>query len=137
MTATLIRDNAVMPVGVPPYCSACGRANAEQQYVDFDAACDRGYGEDPSNPDVKVAMEYLILCEQCIREGARHIGMVENDQQERLASLEHRMEQEQKRADQAVGYANRMEEALANRPAPIRVSRPRGRPKAPLPEMSA
>jgi hypothetical protein len=128
MTTTLIRDNAIMPVGTPPYCSACGRCDSVGRYVDFDAACDRGYGEDPSNPEVKVAMEYLILCEQCIKEGARHIGMVKDDQQERIQSLEHRLAAEQKRCEQAVRYADRMEQALAGRPEKLTVSRPRGRP---------
>jgi hypothetical protein len=129
MTTTLIRDNAIMPVGTPPYCSACGRCDSEGQYVDFDAACDRGYGEDPSNPDVKVAMEYLILCEQCISEGARHIGMIKDDDGERIAVLERRLEEEKVRADKYGRYAQRLEITLRERPEPIEMpSRPRGRP---------
>lgn len=128
MTTTLIRDNAIMPVGVPPYCSACGGQDTDVSYVDFDAACDRGYGEDPSNPDVRVAMEYLILCENCVREGARQIGMVEDDQRERIGSLQRRLDEECKRCEQAINYADRMEQALAGRPEKLTVSRPRGRP---------
>lgn len=117
--------NEIRPVDTPPYCSACGCQDPAKQHVDFDAACDRGYGE-----GLEVPMDDLILCEECLKTGARCLGMLEGDEPgEKIATLERRLEEERKRADQHAEYADRMEQALGSRPAPIKVSRPRGRPK--------
>jgi hypothetical protein len=122
--------NEVREVGTPTHCSACFNQNPQVRHIDFDAACDRGYGNSEA---VKVQLDDLILCETCLRSGAALVDMVDaTELAERIATLESRMAAEVKRADQAVGYANRMEQALAARPAPVKVSRPRGRPKAPL-----
>jgi hypothetical protein len=117
------RTNEVSLGATPPYCSACFGFDGDTRHVDFDAASDRGYGENG------VSMDNLILCETCLRSGAGLVGMVDATQQaDRIATLEKRLADEQKRADQAVAYANRMEQAIAARPEPITVSRPRGRP---------
>jgi hypothetical protein len=127
--STTLTEN-IRPTGVPTFCSACHNQNPTLQHVDFDAACDRGYGTQDDNPDIKINMDDLILCETCLRDAARHIGMVDNNtQREYIARLERSLDETQKLRDQAVKYANRMEEALANRPEPVHATRPRGRPK--------
>lgn len=126
MSTTLA--NRVRPAGTPMYCSACHNQDSTIPHVDFDAACDRGYGLQ-ADSGVKVSMDDLILCATCLKSGAGLIGMVDEDAQAaRIESLERRLAEETKRCEQAVGYANRMEEALAQRPEPIQVNRPRGRP---------
>jgi hypothetical protein len=108
------------------YCSACGCQDREKRHVDFDAACDRGYGADEA---IAVSMDDLILCETCLRSGALLVGMIDDAEPvERIAILERRLDEEKLRADKAVSYAERMEAALAERPTPVKVSRPRGRP---------
>lgn len=126
MSTTLA--NRVRPAGTPMYCSACHNQDSSVRHVDFDAACDRGYGLQEDS-GVKVSMDDLILCEGCLRSGAGLVGMVDEEEQSaRIESLERRLTEETRRCEQAVAYANRMEEALAQRPEPITVSRPRGRP---------
>ncbi len=58
----------------PIYCSACFNSQAIR-HVDFDAACDRGYANEEA---VKVVMDDLIICENCVREGAEILGMQDN-----------------------------------------------------------
>jgi hypothetical protein len=118
--------NEIRAAGKPLYCSACFTWKEDGRYIDFDAACDRGYGNQEA---VKVAMDDLILCETCLKHAAGMVDMIDaTTQAEHIGSLERRLADEQARCEQAVGYANRMEEALARRPEPIKVSRPRGRP---------
>jgi hypothetical protein len=127
MSTTLA--NQVRPAGTPIFCSACHNQDSSARHVDFDAACDRGYGSLEDNPDIKISMDDLVLCETCLRHGASLVGLVDADEQgARVESLERRLAEETRRCEQAVNYANRMEEALAARPEPIQVSRPRGRP---------
>lgn len=119
--------NEVRAAGTPVYCSACFNHDSSLRHVDFDAACDRGYGMQEA---VKVSMDDLVLCETCVKAGGLLVGMVDaGEQAERMASLEERLTAETARCDQAVAYANRMEEALAARPEPVTVTRPRGRPR--------
>lgn len=124
MASTL--TNLIRETGTPTHCSACFQQDSKLRHIDFDAACDRGYGDQHG---VQIAMEDLILCENCLRDGAKLVGMEDAEVlAERIASLEGRLAEETARCDQMTGYANRMEEALAARPEPITVSRPRGRP---------
>ena len=125
MAATL--TNEIRETNTPTHCSACFQQDSKLRHVDLDAACDRGYGDDHG---VKIAMEDLILCENCLKGAARLVGMVDDGEEaDRIVSLETRLAEETARCEQAVNYANRMETALAARPEPIQVSRPRGRPR--------
>jgi len=124
MTVKLAND--IRPAEMPIYCSACGCQDREKRHVDFDAACDRGYGVDQAVP---ISMDDLIICETCLRSAAGLVGMIDDAEPlEKIAVLERRLAEEKKRADKAAAYAERMEQALAARPAPVKVSRPRGRP---------
>ncbi len=127
MSTTLA--NEVRATNTPTFCSACFGQDSTVQHVDFDAACDRGYGQTEDNPDIKVALDDLILCETCLRDGATRIGMIDaKEQAEYVQRLERLFAEEKANCERAVSYANRMEEALAQRPQPVKVSRPRGRP---------
>ena len=118
--------NDIRPAELPVYCSACACQDKTKRHVDFDAACDRGYGADEA---VAVSMDDLIICETCLRSAAGLVGMIDDTEPvEKIAVLERRLAEEQKRADKASSYAERMEQALATRPTPVKVSRPRGRP---------
>lgn len=120
--------NVIRPTGTPIYCSACRSQHSEKRYVDFDAECDRGYGDAANGKPIQ--MDDLILCDDCIRTAGRFVGMADAEAQvERIASLEERLAAETARCDQMTAYANRMEDALAARPEPISVNRPRGRPR--------
>src|SRR5579872_2884464 len=115
--------NEVRPCGVPMYCSACHNQDSSLTHVDFDAACDRGYG------DNNVSMDDLILCEECLRRGAELVGMRDaRELQDELTSLKRRLDQERYRADQADEYAGRLELAIDARPVAISAPRRRGRP---------
>jgi hypothetical protein len=106
--------NKIRPTGTPIHCSACFGQYPERRHIDFDAACDRGYGEGP----VPIAMDDLVLCEECVREGAQHLGMIDGERwQTREAALveENALLKESK--EEAVAYAELMERTLAKRPS--------------------
>lgn len=123
-----VRDaNEIRPAALPMYCSACHGQYPERKHIDFDAAIDRGwYGNDHGT---HITMDDLILCEECLRNGAELIGMMDtNSFLDKMQSLEHRLEEETKRAEKWAEYADRMEVAFQHRPETLKVTRPRGRP---------
>ena len=121
MTVSLA--NEVRAVGTPVYCSACFNQDSSKTHIDFDASCDRGYGNGP----LPIQMDDLVLCETCVRSGARLLGMVDEDV-DRIADLERRARYERDRADKAEQYADQLEGAMHVRPEPIHVAKKRGRP---------
>jgi hypothetical protein len=127
--ATRVAENVIHPSGMPVQCSGCFNQDPTARHIDFDAAIDRGwYGQDPAT---KIAMDDLVLCEGCIGTAARLLNWMPTEEfQNRLATLENRIEEEKKRADKAEDYAQRMEDALKHRPQQLTVSKPRkrGRP---------
>lgn len=109
---------------MPLYCSACSGQYPNRQHVDFDAECDRGYGDtliqgqsqgEGSNAP-RIQMDDLILCEQCIKEGARIIGMVDGDElRAEIESLKRALETKEKLYKQTQRFADVMEEALTHK----------------------
>jgi len=96
----------------PIYCSACFNQQ-HVRHIDFDAACDRGYGNEES---VKIVMDDLILCENCVKEGAKLLGMRDAGETEAtLSVLETENLELRKRTEKAERYAETMEDALAQK----------------------
>lgn len=123
-------ENTIRLLQVPQCCSACGnQAPAEQEvrYVDFDAACDRGYGNAEAH---QIALDDLILCEGCIRTAALMVDMVDGGElAAQFDSLQRRYGVEQRRADKAENYASMLEAAMDERPVAVSAPRRRGRPR--------
>jgi hypothetical protein len=118
--------NEVRGTGTPVYCSACFNQDPSKDHIDFDAAIDRGYGDDVTQ---QVAMDDLILCDECVRRGAVLVGMMDaREFQTELDSLRKRYEHEKARADSADDYATKLELALDSRPIAVSTPRRRGRP---------
>ncbi len=110
--------NEIREAGKPIHCSACFNAQ-DVRHIDFDAACDRGYGNDET---VQVNMDDLILCENCVKAGARLLGMTDDAElHAHCAELARRLDEKDKALRQAQRYAKTMEEALAVRPEPVRI----------------
>lgn len=116
--------NEIRPTTLPTYCSACFGQYPERRHVDFDAACDRGYAEtmtkgrsagEPSNA-VSVAMDDLILCEDCLKDGAYRLGMIDGEEAVReQADLRAKLEVAEKLAQREEKYAERLEGVLKDR----------------------
>ena len=101
------------------YCSACGNQEQSKRHVDFDAACDRGYGNAEA---VQIAYDDLVLCENCVREAMTNLGIedsaflkAENE------DLVRKLDVERKRRVQAQRYSDTMEEALQHRAEPVKI----------------
>jgi hypothetical protein len=109
--------NEVREAAMPMYCAACFNQQPSLRHSDFDASIDRGYGNDEAT---RVAMDDLILCENCVREGARLLDMIDRDDQT-IATLEHKLDVAEKAKRQAQNYADTMEEALTKRPEKVHI----------------
>jgi hypothetical protein len=125
--------NEITITGMPQRCSACFNQQPALRHVDFDAACDRGYGQEEA---VKVVMDDLILCESCVKEGARLIGMTDSHElHTRLDALEHQVDVERKLRRQAQNYADTMEDALTKRPEQVQIDH-RRKPRKQIAEVA-
>lgn len=104
----------------PAYCSGCFQSKPAERHIDFDVAWDG-----PTITEaVTVAIDDLILCEDCLKAAAKLIGMADPaaDQAELeqlRASNQHLVEKVRGLED----YAGRMEAAVAAKPEPERKSR--------------
>ena len=116
--------NEIRPTTLPMYCSACFGQYPERRHIDFDAACDRGYAAvmtkgrslgEQSNA-VPVAMDDLILCEDCLKDGAYKLGMIDGEEaQRRQANLEARLEVTEGLVKREEAYVERLEAILKDR----------------------
>jgi hypothetical protein len=124
MAATLaneIRAAATMPA----YCSACFNQDSRKVHVDFDAACDRGFGD-----DITVNMDDLVLCEDCVRQGALLVGMRDvAEVAQELETLRRDSIRNLRRAERAERYYLDLEKALRERPDRVPVAQRAGRPR--------
>lgn len=128
MTVRLI--NEISETSRITFCSACGNQESVR-HVDFDAACDRGYGKAEA---VSVALDDLILCEGCVKRGAEILGIEDSHiLKAESEDWKHKFEIEQKQRQKAEAYADRLEDAFDKRSAPVRLDhrqRPRERQPA-------
>lgn len=109
----------------PAYCSSCFNQQPQLPHVDFEAAWDGPV----VNPDdqIKVAIDDLYLCANCVREAGRLLGMVD-DEPERIGFLERELAVAQQELTEVKQYAGQLELAVQNAPRrPVR--RPPGRPR--------
>lgn len=125
---------------LPVVCSACLQSPAAHspkiQYIDFNAAYDGPVVQDPERPatELGVYIEKIVICENCVREAARHLGMedAESTKQESAAWRDYaeQLEEDAKAKDRAVSNLSHTVGALLDSP----VKRPAGRPVLTGPE---
>lgn len=119
--------NQIRPTGTPVYCSACRNQDSSCRHIDFDADCDRGYGD--RDDGLLINMDDLILCETCIRSAGVLVGMQDaRELEHELDTLRKLHRQEHDRADQLETYLNKLEDSFSARPEQIVAPRRRGRP---------
>lgn len=121
-----VKNAAVLQAAMPIRCSACYGQYPERTYWDYEALCDRGFApesQDEFNANGErtikaVSMDFLILCDECVKEGARAIGWVAQDD-DAIARLTEELDIERKARKQAQNYADRLEGAFEARAEPI------------------
>lgn len=102
----------------PIYCSSCFNSQPIR-HVDFEAACDRGYGNEEANP---INLDDLVLCENCVKEAAGILGIEDSiSLKAELEAAETKLVTERRRREQAERYAGTMEDALSQRPEQIKI----------------
>jgi hypothetical protein len=99
----------------PAYCASCYAQKPAQRHVDLEAAYDGPVLEG----SVRVAIDDLVLCEECLTEAANLIGLVNPD--ETTAELDRareRLAQQDERLLAQSAYVAQLEAAVAAKPKP-------------------
>ena len=100
----------------PSHCCRCYRAGeAGVRFVDFDAAIDRGAFADANSLAIMDSIDDLVMCEDCVREGAQLLNLKPDLHQKQLREIR-RLELER---DHWKDYAQRLEQTVALRPEPV------------------
>lgn len=118
--------NEIREASRPIHCAACFNSQ-EIRHIDFDAACDRGYSDGVA---IAVSMDELVLCENCVRNGAELLGMTDSEAlKAENADLKRKLDVKTKLYKQQQEYSDRIEEAVTQiRPEPVRIDH-RKRPR--------
>ncbi len=98
---------------MPIYCAGCMNQQPELRHVDFDSALDRGYGKVEA---VQVAYDDAIFCENCVKEGAELLGMINAEAWQReKENLERRTQVAESRVKQVERYSASLEDLALQR----------------------
>lgn len=122
----------------PIVCAVCLQPpmafDPRPEYVDFGSAFDGPVIDDPNAPGEKVYVDKIVVCEDCVKQAARLLGLdnVERYQQEIEALGEEaiRLQKEAKEKDRAISDLTHTIGTLIDHP----VKRPAGRPQLQGPE---
>lgn len=126
--------NEIRETSTPLRCSACFNQQPALRHVDFDASCDRGYGDDAG---IQINMDDLILCENCVKNGAMVLGIEDSTElKAQVETLERKYDVEKKRREQAERWADTMESAISQRPEPLHIDH-RKKPRKQIEEVAA
>lgn len=104
----------------PPHCAGCYDQKPGERHVDMEAAYDGPViaGADPNHPSTQI--DDLVLCEGCIREAARLVGLADwAELQEQIATLTARNDQVEAALLEQTAYAQKLEDAIAAKPKPV------------------
>lgn len=118
----------------PAYCASCYAQKPDQRHVDLDAAYDGPVLEG----SVRVAIDDLILCEECLTQAGRLIGLVDSsDQAAELERLRDQVAEQDDRLLRQKTYVDRLEAAVAAKPEPAKPAQRGRRPNAAKPPTKA
>lgn len=114
----------------PVACSSCNGQYTDRRHVDFGAAYDGPVL--PSGAETRgvvgIAVDDLIVCDECLTAAARLIGMEDATQsREAMDALTARAEEMSERLAGAIAYINRLEQANAQRDELAAVLKPKPR----------
>lgn len=123
---------------VPVVCAVCLQPpmafDPRPEYVDFGTAYDGPVIDDPNAPGEKVYIDKIVVCDDCVRQAARLLGLdnVERYQQELEALGEQviGLQEQVKDKDRAISDLTHTVGTLIDHP----VKRPAGRPQLQGPE---
>jgi hypothetical protein len=123
---------------LPVVCSVCLQPpmafNPRPEFVNFESAFDGPVIDDPNAADNKVYIDKIVICEDCVKQGARLLGLdnIERYESENAALNEHITELEDAlvKKDKAISDLTHTVGTLIDHP----VKRPAGRPQLRGPE---
>lgn len=121
-----IAQRAARLAEMPMFCASCGSQDPGARYVDFDAAWD-GPVVNPED-GIKMQIDDLVVCENCLKEASALVGLVDPDQvsqtlaraQQDLIAKEHEIRDLQ-------GYVSRLEAALSAKPGGRKPAQPKAK----------
>jgi hypothetical protein len=80
------------------YCSSCFQAKPGTLHVDFDAAWDGPVLQDAVGEPITHTIDELVICESCLEEAAKLIGMDRTPDAARVKELEDQVASSTRRA---------------------------------------
>lgn len=108
----------------PVHCSSCWAQQTGKVHVDFESSYDGpvfneevATGDGGSVRNLSVAIDELIICEDCLAGAAALLGFERpDDQADKVAELEGQLDNLRERMLERDEYAQSLEAALAKRP---------------------
>lgn len=99
----------------PPHCSSCYAQQPEKQHVDFESSYDGPVIEGT----IKVSIDEMIVCEDCMRLAASLLGFVDDEgAREELGALRQEVANLEDRLAERLAYTDQLERTIASKPKP-------------------
>lgn len=111
---------------MPMFCASCGSQDPQARYVDFDAAWDGPV----VNPDdgIKMQIDDLVICEGCLKEASRLVGLVDPDQTaETLARAQQDLIAKEEKITELQRYIDGLQAAIAAKPGGRQPAQPKAK----------
>lgn len=100
----------------PTHCARCFQQKPDERHVDFDAAYDGPVI--PGTPE-PICIDDLVLCESCMREAARLLGLVDwAEAGEQIATLKTQLATAEETLLERQAYVDQLEAAVSAKPKP-------------------
>jgi hypothetical protein len=103
----------------PAACASCFGQYPDRTHIDFEAAYDGPVIN--SDDNIKMPVDDLIICEDCLQEAFR---LIPDERTERIAELERELEGQRERLVGKDVYIRQLEESVARKTLP-EVPRPK------------
>lgn len=109
---------------MPMFCASCGSQDPQARYVDFDAAWD-GPVVNPED-SIKMQIDDLVVCENCLKEASRLVGLVDPDETaQMLTRAQQDLIAKEDKIKELQGYISRLEAAVSAKPGARKPAEPK------------
>lgn len=130
-----IAQRAARLAEMPMFCASCGSQDPGARYVDFDAAWD-GPVVNPED-GIKMQIDDLVVCENCLKEASALVGLVDPDQTaETLARAQQDLIAKEEKIAELQRYIDGLQTAISAKPGGRQPAQPKAKERkkvVPLP----
>lgn len=121
-----IAQRAARLAEMPMFCASCGSQDPKARYVDFDAAWD-GPVVNPED-GIKMQIDDLVVCENCLKEASALVGLVDPDQTaETLARAQQDLIAKEEKIAELQRYIDGLQTAISAKPGGRKPAQPKSK----------